>query len=400
MRNINLWVTDGYISIPDGNSIYIWGYTDAAGKRAQVPGPRIVVNQGDVVNISITNTLPEATSVVFPGQSGVTADTGSGPQPAGPKYDGGGNLVSLTDFADYPGNPGGNPPTITYTFTAHRPGTFIYESGTNPHKQVQMGLYGAIIVRPSDYDPAVPAKKTAYGENTHTEFDREYLVVVSEIDPVLHQAVEQGKDYKIRDFLPRYWTMNGRSAPDTMNSDNAGYMPNQPYGAMIMAEPDEKVLIRYAGGGIENHPLHPHGNHTRIVALDGSLLKNGTEDLSYKKFTVLVGAGQTYDQVFTWSGLGYNPSNPIPTVMPNLRNLGVGDAGWTMWSGSPYLGEKGDVPVGVTSFNQVGEYHFMVHSHEEMQITNWGEFPGGMMTMIAIFPTGTLGDAGTIEGLG
>ncbi|MFZ5591630.1 MAG: copper oxidase, partial [Bacillota bacterium] len=106
-----------------------------------------------------------------------------------------------------------------------------------------------------------------------------------------------------------------------------------------------------------------------------------------KRFTVLVGAGQTYDQIYQWEGLGYTPDNPIPTILPNLRNMGIGEPGWTLWSGSPYLGVKGDVPKGVTSFNEMGEYYFMLHSHEEPQITNWGEFPGGMMTMIAIYPS-------------
>ena len=39
--------------------------------------------------------------------------------------------------------------TVTYTFTASQPGTYLYESGTNPHKQVHMGLYGALVVRPT-----------------------------------------------------------------------------------------------------------------------------------------------------------------------------------------------------------------------------------------------------------
>ncbi len=38
---------------------------------------------------------------------------------------------------------------MTYTFTAAEPGTYIYESGTDPAKQVQMGLYGALVVRPT-----------------------------------------------------------------------------------------------------------------------------------------------------------------------------------------------------------------------------------------------------------
>jgi len=191
--------------------------------------------------------------------------------------------------------------------------------------------------------------------------------------------------------------MNGRAAPDTMLDDGLGYLPTQPYGSMVMLEKDEKVLIRYIGAGIENHPLHPHGSHTRVIALDGRMLKNGIYDLSYKRFTVLVGAGQTYDQIFTWSGLGFSPLNPIPTIIPNARNMDVGDAGWTLFSGSPYLGYTGEIPVGVVSFNETGEYYFMLHSHEEMQITNWGEFPGGMMTMIAVYPENTLGDSGNLD---
>ena len=35
---------------------------------------------------------------------------------------------------------------MTYTFTASNPGTYVYESGTDTGKQVQMGLYGALIV--------------------------------------------------------------------------------------------------------------------------------------------------------------------------------------------------------------------------------------------------------------
>lgn len=381
-RIINLWAADGRVSMPDGNSIYIWGFTGQEDASAQLPGPHLVVTQGETVVVKLTNTLPESVSIRFPGVENVMVVNPDGSETvAEPQYQGG-KLVSLVNYAP-PGD------SITYKFVAAHPGTYLYESGTDPHKQVPMGLYGAMVVRPADYHPE--NNKTAYGAGTGTEFDREYLLVVGEIDPALHRAVETGEPYDMQGYKPRYWTINGRAAPDTMLPDRAGYLPAQPYGCMIMAEPGERVLLRYAGAGVDHHPLHPHGNHTRVVAVDGRLLKNESADLSFDRFTVLVGAGQTYDQIFTWTGLGFTPANPIPTTMPNLRNLAVGHVGWTMWSGSPYLGEKGDIPVGITSFNRMGEYHFMLHSHEEPQITNWGEFPGGMMTMIAIYPPGTLG---------
>ncbi|AGL00280.1 multicopper oxidase domain-containing protein [Desulfoscipio gibsoniae] len=374
MPEINLWAKDGYLSTPDGNSIYFWGFAKSAAGPAQLPGPNIIARQGETITVNLHNMLAEPVSIAFPGQQ-VTVEG----QPVQPQYKNN-RLLSFVNYAE----PGG---TVAYTFTPSHPGTYLYESGTNPYQQVPMGLYGGMVVRPADYNPDVPEYKTAYGAGTDTGFDREYLLITGEIDPDLHQAVENGKPYRVSKYVPRYWTLNGRCAPDTMLMDHVDYLPHQPYGAMIMGLPGEKILLRYIGAGIDNHPLHPHGAHTRVVAVDGRLLRNGNADLSYKRFTVLVGVGQTYDQIYQWDGLGYTPGNPIPTVLPNLRNMGVGDAGWTMWSGSPYLGVKGDIPVGVVSYNEMGEYYFMLHSHEELQITNWGEFPGGMMTMVAIYPS-------------
>ncbi len=393
MPTVNLWAKDGYLSTPDGNSIYFWGFATAPDGPPQLPGPHIIARQGQPLTVNLVNMLPaEPVSISFPGQSGVMADG----TPAQPQHGPSGQLVSFTNHADPAGG------AVSYTFTPTNPGTFMYQSGTYPHRQIPMGLCGALVVRPADYDPAVPERKTAYGLGTDTEFDREYVLVTGEIDPDLHDAVRKGEPYRVSRFKPRYWTLNGRCAPDTMLHDRVPHLPCQPYGAMIMGMPGEKILLRYVGAGIHNHPLHPHGVHTRVVAEDGRLLRNGPRDRSYERFTVLVGVGQTYDQIYQWFGLGYTPENPIPTTIPNPRNIGVGDAGWTMWSGSPYLGVKGDIPVGVVSFNESGEYYFMLHSHEEPQITNWGEFPGGMMTMIGIYPSLSpeVGTLGMSEGMG
>src|SRR6185312_5358769 len=42
-----------------------------------------------------------------------------------------------------------NGKSVTYTFTANSPGTHSYFSGTQADLQVEMGLYGAIIVLPN-----------------------------------------------------------------------------------------------------------------------------------------------------------------------------------------------------------------------------------------------------------
>ena len=384
MSTIDLWAKEGYLSTPDGNSIYFWGFAKSEAGPAQLPGPHIIARQGETITVNLHNTLPEPVSLSFTGQRGVLADG----NPVGPQHQND-QLVSFVNHAE-PGD------SITYTFTPSHPGTFMYESGTYPHKQVPMGLYGGLVVRPIDYNPDIQEYKTVYGYGTDTEYDREYLLITGEIDPNLHQAVKEEKQYHTGSYLPRYWTLNGRCAPDTMFPDNLDYLPHQPYGSMVMGQPGERILMRYIGAGVDNHPLHPHGSHARVVGMDGRLLRNGSVDLSFKRFTVLVGAGQTYDLIYRWDGLGYSPENPIPTILPDRRNMGIGDAGWTMWSGSPYLGEKGDIPVEVVSYNEFGEYYFMLHSHEELQITNWGEFPGGMMTWVAIYPS-LSPDVGTLK---
>jgi FtsP/CotA-like multicopper oxidase with cupredoxin domain len=172
--------------------------------------------------------------------------------------------------------------SVTYSFVANRPGTFLYESGTEPSKQVNMGLFGALIVRPAMnvYDEqgnlieayAYNDADTAYKPST------EYLIIMSEIDPMLHVAVEQGYLYNMNNYTPRYWLYNGRSFPDTIAPNGAGWLPDQPYGSLVYMHlsDDEQplpVLIRHLSVGTQDFPHHPHGNHGRLIAQDGHLLK-------------------------------------------------------------------------------------------------------------------------------
>ena len=41
--------------------------------------------------------------------------------------------------------------SVTYTFKAGSPGTYLYESGTDANKQKQMGMFGALVVRPAGH---------------------------------------------------------------------------------------------------------------------------------------------------------------------------------------------------------------------------------------------------------
>jgi hypothetical protein len=140
-----------------------------------------------------------------------------------------------------------------------------------------------------------------------------------------------------------------------------------------------------------NHPFHPHGNHLRVIARDGRLLRgpNG-EDTSFEDFTRTVGSGQTYDLLFKWTVVDawISPGGPpVPVTIPNLQNLEFKD-GATFYSGAPKLGAQGELPAGVVSYNECGEFCFPWHSHALFEFTNFDAGMGGMATILRVDPPG------------
>ncbi|MDO9219861.1 MAG: multicopper oxidase domain-containing protein [Thiobacillus sp.] len=385
----NLTARDDYISTGDGNSIYNWGYANGAGTM-QYPGPTLIVNQGATVTVKLTNTLPVPVSIVFPGQQGVTTTVGDPGLPG---------LITREAAAN-----GG---TVTYTFTATHAGTYQYHSGTQPALQVEMGLVGALIVRPSGV--ADPLHR-AYS-HPDTAFAREHLFMLTEIDPLIHEQVQAlvaaGLPVNVdtSTYLPVYWFINGRNAPDTMLEAGVPWLPTQPYNSVPRMHPGEKLLMRVIGGGRDLHPFHTHGNNFWVLARDGRMLESvpgAGPDLAFSDFTLRTVPGETYDAVFEWTGKNigwdvyghavgdplqpneYAPDHgkPIPVVLPNLQDITIGPH----YSGSPYLGRFGTLPPGSVVLNENAGYFHMWHSHNEREIVNNDIFPGGMMSMLIIEP--------------
>lgn len=261
----------GYITTPDGNSLFMWGYgLGSAG--FQYVGPILCANEGDNVTITLKNNLPVPSSLNFPGITGVKANG------APPSYD------ATTDSLTTPAPVGG---TMTYSFVAEHPGTYLYESGTNPELQVLMGLVGAFIVRPTKITlgqcPNVPQVNVHVGfvyDDCSSAYgaDHEFMHLLTEIDPHMHHAIELSTcqqaiqaiqaggggssvdptsglttytpaastgatactvpapaaiTYDMSAYKARYWFINGRSFPDILQPNFAPSVPTQPYGALV-----------------------------------------------------------------------------------------------------------------------------------------------------------------------
>ena len=280
--NINLWAKTGSLSLPGAGTVPFWGFAGTAAGPAQLPGPLLEVPQGENVEISLTNDLTFGVSLVFPGQDFI-------PQPV---KNPDGAFVSY-NLETAPGS------SLIYSLTASRPGIFLYESGTAPEKQIQMGLYGAMVVRPPGFDPGNPATWTAYGPGTGTEFDVEKILVISEVDTAIHQALASGDDPAA--YNPDYFLINGRSFPDTLNPDDSG---TQPYSGKITANSGQRVLLRIINAGFMNHNIRLQGIDIKVAAGDSRPLITPGLDKSYLKHTVTIGSGQSYDILFTAPAAG------------------------------------------------------------------------------------------------
>ncbi|MGE0081817.1 MAG: multicopper oxidase domain-containing protein [Thiohalomonadaceae bacterium] len=392
VRHFDLTAGINHVVTPDGGSLQIWGYGPTGGVP-QYPGPTLIVNAGDTVSVTLRNTLPVNVSLIFPGQENVTAT--------------GGTTGQITREV-----PAGSSGVVTYTFQASRPGTFMYQSGTRMDLEVEMGLFGALIVRPG-------APNQAY-DHPGTAYDREYLFVLSEMDPRIHEQAAFGNinDIDTTDHNPVLWFINGRNGPDTLANAGVPWLPSQPYNSLPRMHPGETILLRLVGAGRDAHPFHTHGNHTLQIARDGHMLSSDPAlgpNLAMSNFTITVAPGATYDALFTWTGAGmgwdiyghtesdniecvpdasghdvttreYCPDHekPFPVALPDLQDLTLGG----FYSGSPFLGSMTTLPPGEGGLNPNGGMVFMWHSHTERELVNFDIFPGGMMTMLMIEPHG------------
>ncbi|WP_222430774.1 multicopper oxidase domain-containing protein [Cohnella terricola] len=295
IKKFQLYATDGYMTLPDGVQLYIWGYslTNEPGS-ATFPAPALEVNEGDQVEIILTNIGPKksgikrlAHTIHFHGLD--TDQQNDGVPHTSPAIQVGGSFK--------------------YQFKAKHAGTFFYHCHVDTIEHLQMGMYGAFIVK------AKNGINQAWTGGP--SFDKDYVFLLNEIDPVWHQAVEEGKPYDRTNFHPKYWTINGKAYPDS-EKDPTSY---------IDGEVGETVLIRLINSGYEPHSFHMHGYHFQIIASDGRPLPEPVT-----KDTVLIGPGERYDLLVT--------------------------------------------------FDQSGMFPF--HSHNIVDNTNNGAYPGGLHTMIDV----------------
>jgi plastocyanin len=160
---------------------------------------------------------------------------------------------------------------FTYEFVATNPGTRWYHSHVDSNAQLELGLYGPIIVEPREPGPT---------------YDREFTYMLDEKALDFTPDVALGKaQLRNRD------AGNGRGGLFQYDV----FMFNGKAGDAIpplTIAPGGRILVRLINAGSLPHAIHLHGHSFKVVATDGNPVPPAAQLL---KDTVLVGPAERYD---------------------------------------------------------------------------------------------------------
>ena len=182
--------------MPDGVSVVpMWGYrvSAAGGDRASAlaapitsPGAALVVPPADTtLSVTLHNRLSSgaptsfvvhglntAMAPVFADAAGAVCVPGVGATDA---------IRRACRVRSFTAEAAANGAPVIYSYANVRPGTYLYQSATQPQIQVQMGLYGMLSkdAAAGVVYPGVP-------------FNNQSRVIFSEVDPGMHAAVDAG----------------------------------------------------------------------------------------------------------------------------------------------------------------------------------------------------------------
>ncbi len=220
----------------------VWGY------NGSTPGPTLIAYEGETVRVTVTNRLPEPTSVHFHGMHEPNEDDG---------------VAGISQVE--PIRPG---ETFTYEFTPGHQGTFAYHSHTSSAVQELRGLDGFFIILPRDVPP-------------EQEVARDFAMTLQQFAP-------PGEGALVDPFPPGgefpFSTINGRTGEAS--------------GGPITVNVGEKIRIRLYNASNLSHAMHLHGAHFTEVARNGHPTPPVTET------TVNVAPGEFVDVEFTFDQPG------------------------------------------------------------------------------------------------
>ncbi len=216
--------------VAPGQIVEGWAY------NGQIPGPQIIVDVGDNVQVELTNNTPMGTDIHWHGIHTPNGQDGVSP------------------FTQDPIKTG---ETFTYEFLADEPAIGMYHAHLHSQISVVNGMFAPFRIGERPY----PSGMTISGVTIPEDFEPDV-----ELPMVLNDAGTIGL------------TLNGKSFPGT-----------EP----IVLETGDWVAVDYYNEGLTAHPMHLHQFPQLVYAKDGIKL-----DYPYWADTVNIAPGERYSVIF------------------------------------------------------------------------------------------------------
>jgi manganese oxidase len=231
VKHFYLYIEEKEWEILKGVKVPVWSF------NGTVPGPTMVVNLGDKVAVHFLNTGSQPHSIHLHGMLGLSQE-----------MDG----VPATSATVNPGK------EFTYEFTAENSGSMMYHCHVATFNHVDMGMYGALIVK----DPA----DAPVAQDIPLMLDD---WAVGNMDPFVNV---NKRDYN-------YFTVNGKAFPESVP---------------IEGKVGDKIRIRFMNMGYATFSMHTHGYGVWVTHLDGYPVPQ-----PYQRDVITVAPGERVDIQFT-----------------------------------------------------------------------------------------------------
>jgi FtsP/CotA-like multicopper oxidase with cupredoxin domain len=326
--------------------------------NGNIPAPLIAIDEGDELFLTLTNVgqvmrpdLFEQHTVHFHGYPNASAF-----------YDG-------VPDASVAINVGGS---FTYYYLAPEAGTYMWHCHISPPEHLQMGMVGQLYVRPRQNtvnaggalrdalnsaqlnDPlarctsddilcstqlppvptgaaalAVAGTKYAYNDGDgSTAYDVEYPIQLMGFDPNFHFVGMTFNPESFADNKDKYFLMNGRSYPDTINPDPLSTQAtdgtphfSQPLPTIVNIPAGKKALLRISDLNVtEYHTLASLGIRMHVVGFNARLLRDQEgKNMDYWTNSISLAGGESVDVIL--DATGYSAGDIFYLYSPQFDHL-------------------------------------------------------------------------------
>jgi hypothetical protein len=254
--------------------------------------------------------------------------------------------------------------SFTYYYLAPDAGTYFWHCHITPPEHLQMGMVGQLYVRPrqnrvaaganlyaarqqQDLDlrtacvsandilcshplpaggsPTTGAARAAAGNYAYndgdgsTYYDVEYPIQMHGFDPNFHFVGMTFNPEGFADMKDKYFLLNGRSYPDTVNPDPLQTQSadgvnhfSQPLPTIIKITRGQRALLRISDLNVsEYHTLASLGIPMQVIGYNAKLLRDQAgNNLYYTTNSITLGGGESLDVILDTCAVRATPTDP------------------------------------------------------------------------------------------